>query len=206
VFSNNDYGLEKLTRHQELQDYYERHLSCGKIPLIVDCGANSGMATRYFSETYPDAVVLGIEPDAENFALARANNEGKRATLLQAGIACEDAKAHLHDPGHGNWGYRVQVDEAGDLRLVSINTLLQSLDKEAHAPFILKIDIEGFESNLFEKNTEWIDSFPLIVIELHDWLLPKQQNSGNFLRQISSRNRDFVFHGENVFSISNTLL
>ena len=40
----------------------------------------------------------------------------------------------------------------------------------------------------------------------HDWLLPKQQNSGNFLRQISSRNRDFVFHGENVFSISNTLL
>ncbi|MFL6694040.1 MAG: FkbM family methyltransferase, partial [Ramlibacter sp.] len=68
-----------------------------------------------------------------------------------------------------------------------------------------KIDIEGFEANLFSANCEWIDLFPLLIIELHDWLLPRQGNSRAFLREIAQRDRDFVFRGENVFSISNTL-
>ena len=37
---------------------------------------------------------------------------------------------------------------------------------------LIKIDIEGGESELFEKNIEWIEKFPLIIIELHDWMLP----------------------------------
>ena len=74
---------------------------------------------------------------------------------------------------------------------------------EGYTPFLAKIDIEGAEADLFSRDTDWIDQFPLIIVELHDWLLPKQGTSRNFLRCIAARNRDFVYLGENIFSIRN---
>jgi len=70
-------------------------------------------------------------------------------------------------------------------------------------PFIIKIDIEGFERELFAANTGWIDRFYLMAVELHDWMLPSQANSCAFLRAVSHFDRDFLFRGENVFSIAN---
>jgi hypothetical protein len=69
-------------------------------------------------------------------------------------------------------------------------------------PFLIKIDIEGFESDLFSANTEWVDCFPVIIIELHDWMLPGDCNSRNFLQAIAGRSRDFILRGENVVSVS----
>ena len=54
-----------------------------------------------------------------------------------------------------------------------------------------KIDIESFEDDLFARNTEWFDAFPVVVIELHDWLLPGKLTSQNFLKLASQRDRDF---------------
>ncbi len=71
-------------------------------------------------------------------------------------------------------------------------------------PFLVKIDIEGFEADLFKENTEWVQKFPVLIVELHDWMLPRSANSQNFLKCVSSLDRDFVFRGENVFSIKNT--
>jgi len=73
-------------------------------------------------------------------------------------------------------------------------------------PFIFKIDIEGGESELFKERTTWMQRFPLIIIELHDWLFPGTSNSRNFLREVSNMNVDFVFRGENVFCFNNDLL
>ena len=69
-----------------------------------------------------------------------------------------------------------------------------------------KIDIEGGEADLFSNNDAWVDRFPLIVIELHDWLLPGTGSSRNFLRAIAGRNFDVVFRGENLFCFNNDLL
>ena len=72
-------------------------------------------------------------------------------------------------------------------------------------PFIVKIDIEGGEDNLFSMNTNWVEEIPMVIIELHDWLLPKQKTSMNFLKTISELDRDFNIKGENIFSIKNKL-
>jgi hypothetical protein len=73
-------------------------------------------------------------------------------------------------------------------------------------PFIAKIDIEGAESELFSKNTDWIDQFPVVIIELHDWLLPNENSSRNFLQCVSSRARDFLYKRENIFSVRTPVL
>src|ERR1700730_16557007 len=37
--------------------------------LIIDGGAHIGCATSFFANKYPDAVIISVEPDAENFDL-----------------------------------------------------------------------------------------------------------------------------------------
>jgi len=46
----------------------------------------------------------------------------------------------------------------------------------------------------------------MLVIELHDWMLPGQRSSSTFLRAIANRNFDFLHAGENVFCFNNSLL
>ncbi len=43
----------------------------------------------------------------------------------------------------------------------------------------------------------------MLIIELHDWRFSGSANSQTFIKSISGRKRDFVFKGENVFSIRN---
>ena len=203
IFVNEDYGLGKLRRAGELHDIYMSIVRNGKTPLIIDCGANCGMAIRYFTETFPEAHVVAVEPEPANMALARSNNASGNVAYQLAGIGSTDTRANIRDPGEGNWAYQVEENAGGDVSIISLNSLLAKYDSARYAPFMVKIDIEGFEANLFEKNTEWIDRFPLLIIELHDWMLPGQASSRNFLQEISRRRRDFVFHGENVFSIAN---
>ena len=205
IFEFNDYGFEKLARGEEIAHLYEELVAGGFKPLIVDCGANSGLASAYFSATYPEALVLAVEPEPENFALARLNNLGRDVRCVLAAVGNSDGTGRIIDPDQGNWAYRIEEQSGGSIRIVSIERLLAEHCGAKVRPFIIKIDIEGSEHGLFSKNTAWIDRFPVLVIELHDWMLPGTANSGPFVREISRRNRDFVYHGENVFSISNPL-
>ena len=90
------------------------------------------------------------------------------------------------------------------MRIVSVDLILEECFTDGVVPFIIKIDIKGFENNLFKPNIQWIERFPVLVIELHDWLFPKPDRSQTFLKAISGRDLDFVYYVENVFSISNT--
>ena len=78
------------------------------------------------------------------------------------------------------------------------------VDASKATPFLLKIDIEGAEEELFSQNTDRLAAFPLIIIELHDWMLPGRASSRPFLRWHAEQDRDFVLAGENVFSVRNT--
>jgi FkbM family methyltransferase len=205
IFEFNDYGFEKLARGEELARHYERLVASGVTPLIVDCGANSGMASAYFSVTYPEARIIAVEPEPENLALARVNNPGERVRFILAGVGHSGGRGRIVDPKQGNWAYRIDDQASGPVEIVSISQLLAEHCDPGVQPFIIKIDIEGSENALFLKNTEWLDLFPVLVIELHDWMLPRAANSGPFLREIAVRDRDFVYHGENIFSISNQL-
>jgi len=88
--------------------------------------------------------------------------------------------------------------------MYSMRSLL-SIEPDA-APFIAKIDIEGGEAELFSSNCTWMGEFPLIIIELHDWMLAGKASSRNFLHAIAAYNFDVMLHGENLFCFNNDLL
>jgi len=198
TFLDEQYRISRLARCGSIRSRYEHILAAGCVPLILDCGANIGLSAAYFAEQFPEARIVAIEPEPGNAALARKNCPD--VELIQAAVSSEAGRGSVHDTGDGNWAFRVQPDASGAVEFVSIDELLnRHPDCE---PFLIKIDIEGFEGDLFSKNTKWVDRFFVLIVELHDWMLPMQGTSASFLKTMALRERDFVYLGENVFSIA----
>jgi len=209
IFKKGDYNLGRLRRSPELSAFYNKIAASSKSPLILDAGANIGASSIYFSYSFPKAQVVAIEPEPSNFDLLQTNTGGIPVECIQGALAANPGRVGVVDTGEGFWGYRTTGTDSNStgqsVTCVTINELFESKSQSC-VPFIVKIDIEGAESDLFSAHTEWVAATPLIIIELHDWLLPGKANSRAFLRCISGFDRDFVHIGENIFSIDNNLM
>jgi len=201
IFLNEGYNLEKTARQLPIATLYSRIIKSDAPPLIIDLGANIGLASKYFDIIYPNSRILAVEPDQGNCEIAQKNLP-KTAVLHQAAIASRSGSGHLIPTGR-NVGFRVESDPDGGVPLLTVQDLLDQA--KGCAPFLIKIDIEGFESDLFSCNTDWIDLFPILLIELHDWILPGKTVTHYFLREMSRRNRDFMHFDGYVASIAGDL-
>jgi len=205
IFTNHCYDLRFLKRYNELQKNYYSIVQRGKIPLIIDCGSNIGLSARYFAELFPKAKIIAIEPEINNFNLMKRNCEKfDNIYFLNAAIGSEKGFASISNCSGDNNAFRTVISkDPNSINIVSIDDIYsRNID---NIPFIIKIDIEGFEDNLFEKNTNWVKKTPLIIIEPHDWMLPGKGISRNFLKTICSQDRDFIIRGENIYSLSNVI-
>jgi FkbM family methyltransferase len=209
VLEQQQYDLRRLRRVSELFEFVRGQEGLGLRPLVVDAGANIGASTVYFTGKLPNVLVVAIEPNLENFKLLCKNVEGAAVEPVHAAISSTEGRAQVLDPGEGHWGYRTRPIGDNDTDAGSVNRITVNDIYSSHAtgffPFIVKIDVEGAEHELFSENTEWIARTPLVIVELHDWLLPKAGISRPFLRCISQLDRDFVIIGEDIYSIANDL-
>lgn len=207
IFIHEDYDLRALKRYPEFKALYADYSSRGT-PLILDLGANIGLSSVYFQHVWPQSKIVAVEPSEDNFAVLRENfGRSPSFDAMHAGISSRSSTLRLADPAAEKNAFTTMAAEAGTegaVRGVTVPEILGRYPREqGFFPFIVKIDIEGFESDLFAENTEWINEFPLLIIEMHDWMLPGQRTSANFLKTIAGLDRDFVYLGENVFSIRN---
>lgn len=205
IFTVQDYSLACLSLSSQIDTFLAGKIAQGLRPLILDIGANIGASARYFLLNYVNSRVIALEPDPGNFELLSLNARGVDCIPVAGAIASEKGFARVCDPGLGHWGLRTEFDASGQVETFTIPELLHRYADSSFFPFIVKIDIEGAEAELFSKNIDWIDIFPVLIIELHDWMLPGTQNSRNFLSSIAGRARDFVYIGDNVFSIRTPL-
>lgn len=205
VFLDEDYDLRPLPRYGEIVQTY-RDICRQGTPLIIDLGANIGLSPLYFSMVWPEAKIVGLEPDAGNFALFCENAAGRdMIDPIHAGAASRTTQLHIVDPSAGKNAFRTNPDGDGTVTVpgMTVGALIERYREQGCIPFAIKIDIEGAEAELFSSDLEWIDAFPLMMVELHDWLFPGERTSRSFLRAIAELDRDFVYLDENVFSIRN---
>lgn len=206
IFQQHVYSLDGWPHKELLEKYYINNFHSVK-PLIIDAGANIGASSIFFSNSWKNSFTISIEPEKYNYSLLKLNTVGKSILPLEGAIGSENSIMYLCDPGHGDVGFRV-ANSGGDYQVsvFTINQLIEIGEKNNAAPFICKIDIEGGESELFSKNTKWMNDFALIIIELHDWMLPMQGSSNSFLKEISKLNFEMLHKGENLFFFNTELL
>lgn len=203
IYSNNEYNFSFIGRTEQINNRYEATLASGRTPIIIDCGANIGLSSQYFARTFPKARIIGIEPSLDNFKAAQANcAEFANICLHHAAIGSQPGFVAIEDAEVDANAFQVARVDTGEG--ITVRTIPDMFAEQDNADlFIVKVDIEGFERDLFSSNTDWIETCDVLIVELHDWMLPGQASSGNFLRAVSAYNRDFLFKGESVFSIRN---
>lgn len=201
LFVTPQYDIKSFTRCADVERRYADILAKGERPLIVDAGANNGLSALYFRDRYPEAAIVALEPEAGNFAeLQRRMRDDPLCLSVEAALANFDGEVEIEDPGLGECGFRTRRSEQG-IRAYRLASVIEMAPWPVD-PFILKVDIEGFERDLFD-DLETFDAFYLAYVELHDWMLPKEGTSKSFLKAAASLDRDFLLHGENVVSIKN---
>ncbi len=207
TFIQQDYSLRRLGRYPEIHAEYERILQDGRRPLIVDCGANIGLVSLYLSLCFPQALVLGVEPEQGNYSFA-ANHLTPNIRLHRAAVSNVDGQLAIANPRAEVDAFRVEHAQQATAETVpgySMDSLIALAGQECDTvePFLAKFDIEGFEDTVFASHTDWIDRFKVLAIELHDYLLPGRACSRHFLRAVSRTSRDFLYGSGLIFSIRN---
>lgn len=200
-FTQAQYDMPSGAHGALLERIYREIVNSGKMPLIIDCGANIGASVLWFTARYPEAHIVAIEPSPVNFALLRRNCFGLDIDLRQAGIGPDDGNAWMNNPeDDGGCTTNDSCDGIG-VDIISLKTILSAKPASNYSPFILKVDIEGAEKSLFTGPASVLDQFPLILLEPHDWLFPGQRTSVEFFRFHAQAGREFAMHNENIASI-----
>jgi FkbM family methyltransferase len=140
-------------------------------PVILDCGANIGMATLYFKRVYPGARVISFEPDPVIFPLLAENvarNALTNVQLVQAALARETGSLSFYSDGkYGSCLASIlRTPPAPDWTATEVpaTRLRQYLGEQID---FLKMNIEGAESDVLEDSADRLRMIREMVVEYH---------------------------------------
>ena len=206
IFSEENYNLQIFNNFGSVKKKYNDILELNQIPLIIDCGSNIGSSSVYFNKIFPESNIASVEADNKSFEFSKKNINFKSSLLINKVINCENNSVNFLSDYEDNRASKVTNEGGKLIESITINEIIYDLNYKNNKPFLIKIDIEGFESNLFSKNYDWIDEFKVIIIEIHDWMLPNESNSFNFLNaMVETMNkkfkRDLLILGENLILV-----
>jgi len=151
---------------------------------IVDVGANIGItALRCAYLSGQDGKLVAIEPDPLNVARLRANIARNRASnieVIEVALSDREGTVGLGVPSAGNRG-GTRVETSPTLTTAEVHTTTLDKIAETHLelrPNLLKIDVEGYETNVLRGGLGFIAAFrPVIFLEVSDEHLHYQGSS-----------------------------
>ena len=141
---------------------------------IIDAGANIGLTSIFYSNKYPEAKIVAVEPELSNFQLLSKNvSSYPQITAIRAALWSHDTTLNVVDRGFGNQGFETTAQGNGgnlSLRCQAPGIAIGDLMRKCNLDWIdlLKIDIEGAEKEVFESPEPWITQVGCIAVELHD--------------------------------------
>ena len=151
---------------------YNPELAAFTPKTIVDVGAHIGMATLSLARKYPNAKIVAVEPEGDNFAsLAKNTAPYPNIKPIHAAIWKTNGEVTLgKSNAHPKGAFQIVGERRRNyVRAITVDTLMfevgiSSID-------LLRVTREGAEKDVFEI-CPWIDNVRVIAIELHDRIRP----------------------------------
>jgi FkbM family methyltransferase len=139
--------------------------------VMVDLGANIGLASVFYHCEYDCEVIICVEPLLRNVTMLEENIKlnGMTALVHHAAISSTAGTVRFKSDRCSNLG-RIDNDD-GDI-LVSSITMNEVLRNTPNNWIdLLKIDIEGHEQTFLSQNNGWLERVGAILIEFHPTLV-----------------------------------
>jgi FkbM family methyltransferase len=159
-----------------LAQLIEKHCP-GKSIAVLDGGANIGLTTIYLNHYLKDKKDIRyilVEPFEDNLQVAQSNiglKGIKQVFFEKAGIYNRKSFLRIDHDFRDKMEWSIQIVESSEptsLNAIEINDIVKKYSLE-HLD-VLKLDIEGAERFLFEKEeyaNEFLKNVSIIAIELH---------------------------------------
>ena len=138
-------------------------------PNIVDCGANVGLSVIYFKRLYPASRIIAFEADD---AVFRALTENVRSFALPGVTLCnravwhEDADVTFFTEGAD--AGRI-LPEANGARMCTVKAVRLRSYLVGDTVDLLKIDIEGAETDVLKDCADLLDNVDRLFVEYHSF-------------------------------------
>lgn len=169
--------------------YLSVGVQSAKPTVLIDIGSNIGLSSLSLIQKFPSIkTVVGIEAESLNFEILKENfklwgAQYQDITFVPKNMiaSSESDVSHtitkLSDDANltASGTFRFERNNASEtgvkVKSIAVQNLLKEYSSEQLA--IVKIDIEGGEYELFEKNCDWLNQVVFMTIELHDRYDPK---------------------------------
>jgi FkbM family methyltransferase len=137
-------------------------------PVILDLGSNVGLSIAFFHARYPQAVILGFEPDPEAFHILLANTRDIRAVrVLNIAVGGNDGRRRFF-AARDNWvSSLLDTDPSAqpiDVECRRLDTVVAEAGLDEIG--LLKLDVEGAEVEILEGSSR-LDDVNAVVGEFH---------------------------------------
>lgn len=177
-----------------------------KAKIVIDGGANIGLASIAFKSIFPGATIVAIEPDKENFIQLNKNlHHYSDIKTINKGLWNKKSIVQVTDKYNiGKWGMvteEIETETADSIETVTIDEIIESYNIDEID--ILKLDIETAEREVFSLGYEsWLPKVKIIVIELHDPIC--KGTAMPFFKAITTTFKNFSFYqlGENTIVVN----
>lgn len=204
IFSEEQYNLKKFRFWDEVYKSYLKIIDNKKKPLLIDCGSNIGSSTEYFNRIFKILFSVMIEPNSESSEFSYENLYNKNHIILNKAISSQKKTVMIDQSHEDNRASKITNFSGKKIDTVMISEIISKYKDTI--PFVIKIDIEGYEEDLFRSNVDWVKNFHIIIIEIHDWMMPFEATSNNFFKAIYENilkddKRDFIISGENLIIV-----
>ena len=167
-------------------------------PFIIDCGANIGLSIIYFKQLYPNATILGFEPDPGAFETLVYNIEQfhfSDVEVLEKGVW--NSATTLRFFAEGADGGRVSLkSDKEKIKEIKTVRLKEYLNK--HIDF-LKIDIEGAETTVLMDCADALNNIDRIFVEYHSFE-ERQQDLQDLLKVLCEAGFRYNIQHVGIFS------
>lgn len=154
--------------------YLEQKPYIQEAQFVIDAGANIGYTAILFANWWPEARIISIEPDLENYELTVRNTEAYPNISVIHGGLWNKATSLKIEAGQEDGFVVREIDS--EQKVVSNENFTQGISVEqvlkrygASQVDFLKMNIEGSEKEVFSSNYEsWLPRTKAMLIELHD--------------------------------------
>jgi FkbM family methyltransferase len=144
--------------------------SANSNPVIIDCGANIGLSILYFKNLFPNSRILAFEPDVNVFNVLEQNiKKFKLSGVELLSKAVWNCETVLEFTSEGADAGRLSQQNESQINKYQVSTV-RLRDYLQQPVDLLKIDIEGAETEVIEDCYEQLVNVNKIFVEYHSFV------------------------------------